>query len=125
MARLLSITRSSSLQPTVRKRTFGVPLKIGPVSLSIMTIGMIGFLALFYIIETSITSSEGFKVHQLEERTQELRDENQKLEVEASKLRALDRLEESLKTSDTQFVPVTKVTTVRLPEDAVAVSQDN
>ena len=40
MARLLSITRSETLDPAVRKRTIQMPFRIGPMTLSIMTIAL-------------------------------------------------------------------------------------
>src|SRR3990172_6830964 len=115
MARLLSITRNAPLDPSLRKREVTEPLKIGPLTLSVLTIGLVGFLTLFYIIETSMTASEGFKIHQYEQRINELNEKNQQLEVEASKLRALDHLEKKLDKSSVQFVPVTQVSTLKLP----------
>jgi hypothetical protein len=122
MARLLSITRSETLDPTVRKRTIQMPFRIGPMTLSILTIILIGFLSLFFIISTTTTSAQGFQLHSLEQRALDLREQNQRLEVEASKLRALDKLEQTLKDNKTTFVPVSKVSTIRLPEEAVAVT---
>ncbi len=119
MARLLSITRSTPLDTKLRKRDLTAPLKLGPLSLGVLTVGLVGFLTLFYIIETSMTSSEGFKIHTYEQQVNDLQDKNQQLEVEASKLRALDHLEEKLDKSTLQFVPVTQVSTVKLPHDTV------
>ncbi len=122
MARILSITRTNSLDPGRRKKTLQNSFQIGPLSLSVMTICLIGFLALFYIIGTSMTSSKGFEAYQLEQQADELIEQNKALEIEASKLRAIDHLETSLNDSEEVFVPVTKVTTVRLPSKEVAVS---
>jgi len=93
------------------------------MTLSIMTIGLIGFLTLFYIIGTSLTSNKGFKVYQLEQKVDELKGKNENLEIEASKLRAIEKLESSLKKEDSQFVPVTKVSSIVIPNEEVAVSQ--
>lgn len=119
MARILSISRSAPLDNYARKRDIKTPAKFGPMTLSVLTIGLVGFLTLFYIIETSMTSSEGFKIHQFEQRINELQDKNQQLETEASKLRALDHLENKLDKSSQQFVPVTQVTSIKLPHDTV------
>lgn len=121
MARMLSITRSDN-GSLGRKRTLKTPFRLGPVTLSVMTIILVGFLALFFIISTTSTSAEGFELHQMEDRIVELRENNQKLEVELSKLRSLDHLEQSLNESHLNFIPVGQVTAIRLPEDAVAVT---
>ncbi|MFH0831142.1 MAG: hypothetical protein V1895_03725 [Parcubacteria group bacterium] len=123
MARLLSIARAGSSGPTGRKRALVVPFKLGPVTLTILTVALVGLLALFFIISTTSTSAEGFELHSLEQRADELHEQNQQLEVDLSKLRSLDRLEQRLNTGNLNFVPVTKVTTLRLPDGSVAVSQ--
>lgn len=121
MARMLSITRSGE-GSGARKRGIDQSMKFGPITLSIMTIALVGFLALFFIVSTTSTSAEGFELHQLEERADKLEDQNQTLEVELSKLQSLDHLEKSIEDSHINFVPVTKVTTIRLTDDSVAVT---
>jgi len=124
MARLLSISRGSTghTKPTRSNRTraFGNSIKLGPVTLTIMTVGLVGILALFFIVSTTATSAEGFELHSLEQQAKELRDENQRLEVDLSKLRSLDRLEKSIDESKLNFVPVTKVTSIRISDEALA-----
>lgn len=122
MARLLSITRSASLEPNVRKRTMsGSGFKIGPMTLSIVTIGLIGFMTLFYVVQASVGANESFQVHTLEQQSSDLKDQNRQLEVEASKLRSLDGLEKNLKSDQSSFVPARPVASITLPTDDVAV----
>lgn len=125
MARLLSIARAGSAAPAGRKRALAMTMKLGPVTLTILTVALVGLLALFFIVSTTSTSAEGFELHSLEQRADELREQNQQLEVDLSKLRSLDRLEGQLKDSSLNFIPVSKVTTVRLPDDSVAVGTES
>jgi hypothetical protein len=122
MARLLSITRSGSTTTTNRKRGLHVPFKLGPVTLTVMTVGLVGLLALFFIMSTTATSAEGFDLHAKEQQADELKEQNEQLEVDLSKLRSIDRLENSLKESKLNFVPVTKVSTIRISDEALAAS---
>lgn len=123
MARMLSITRSASLQPGIRKRSLGggSGFRVGPLTLSVVTVGLIGFMTLFYVVQASVGADESFQVHTLELRSVELQNQNRRLEVEASKLRALDSLERDLKDQRSSYVPARPVASVILPGDDVAV----
>lgn len=121
---MLSITRSASLQPGIRKRSMGGSgsgFRVGPLTLSVVTVGLIGFMTLFYVVQASVGADESFQVHTLEQRSEELRNQNRRLEVEASKLRALDSLERDLKDERSSYVPARPVASVVLPGDDVAV----
>ena len=118
---MLSITRSASLEPSVRKRTMTSGFRIGPMTLSVVTVALIGFMTLFYVVQASVGASESFQIHQLEQKSSDLKDDNRKLELEASKLRALDNLESDLKDQHSSFVPAHPIASVQLPSDDVAV----
>lgn len=125
MARMLSVTREkiSRPGPGVRKKTLpgASKFKFGPLSLSVITICLIGFLALFYIIGTSLTSNKGFEVYKLEQKAEQLKHENKSLEIKASKLRSLEHLESSLNKGDDVFIPVRAVSAVKITPEEVAV----
>ncbi|MFO0705007.1 MAG: hypothetical protein U0517_03550 [Candidatus Andersenbacteria bacterium] len=130
MARLLSITRSGATGSGLgaragRTRALRFPVKLGPVTLTIVTVGLVGILALFFIMSTSTTSAEGFDLHTKEQQADQLREQNEQLEVDLSKLRSIDRLENSLKDSQLNFVPVTKVSTIRLSDETLAKAASN
>jgi hypothetical protein len=118
---MLSITRSASLEPSIRKRTTTSGFRIGPMTLSVVTVGLIGFMTLFYVVQASVGASESFEIHQLEQQSADLKDDNRRLELEASKLRALDSLEANLKDQKSSFVPAHPVASVQLPPEDVAV----
>jgi|GEM_PF-2061288 len=131
MSRLLSITRTgaTSLEGSAgrtaratRQRGITSPFKLGPVTLTILTVAFVGLLALFFIMSTTSTSAEGFELHSLEQRADELSEQNEQLEVDLSKLRSLDRLEKSIDESHLNFVPVTKVSSIRISDEALAAS---
>ncbi len=125
MARMLSITRDRTPAPSpgVRKKTLegNSKFKIGPLSLSVLTICLIGFLALFYIIGTSLTSNKGFEVYKLEQKADQLKHENKALKIKASELRSLDHLESSLDQKKDVFVPVKQVSAIQILPEEVAV----
>jgi hypothetical protein len=124
MARMLSITRSASLEPGIRKRNLSGGsngFRVGPMTLSVVTVGLIGFMTLFYVVQASVGANESFQVHTLEQRSEELKDDNRRLEVEASKLRALDSLERELKDERSSYQTARPVASVQLPADDVAV----
>jgi len=121
---MLSITRSANLQHGIRKRSLGgggSGFRIGPLTLSVVTVALIGFMTLFYVVQASVGADESFQVHTLELRSEELQNQNRRLEVEASKLRALDSLERDLKDQRSSYVPARPVASVILPGDDVAV----
>ncbi len=127
MARLLSISRAGNTVEAgsgraSRQRSFKAPFKLGPVSLTILTVAFVGLLALFFIMSTTATSAEGFQLHSLEQHAQDLREQNEQLEVDLSKLRSIDHLEKSINDSHLNFVPVTHVSTIRITDEALAAS---
>jgi len=121
---MLSISRSGEKGIASRKRNTSVAFKFGPMTLSIMTIAIIGFMALFYVVQASMSSEDAFQIHSLEAQGEELREKNRALETEASQLRALDSIEHKLQSSQRSFVPVSDVITLTLPDEAVAVAAE-
>lgn len=63
-------------------------------------IGMVVLMGLAYLIQVNQVSTGGFEIQDLEEKAQELKKENAKLELEAASLESLSTIEEKAQELD-------------------------
>lgn len=94
MARYLTITSSNTAKGGVRKQTLPKKLKTGPVTLTIVTLILVCLLSLFYLAQLFDSSTKGYQMSDLEKKTEELREANRKLQVEAAELKSYRNIEE-------------------------------
>lgn len=107
MGRLLSISQTNNLRNNFQKGTYSSSIKVGSVSLTFITIILICLLSLLYLAFSNQLSSRGYELRKLEERKQQLSEENERMEVEASRLQSIKEIEANLKES--KMVPQNQV----------------
>ena len=76
------------------------------------------FFGLLYLLQTNTVSSKGYQLSDLEAKLLELEREDQKLDVEISKYRSMDYIQERLDNMD--MVASDHVTYVHRPDTVVA-----
>lgn len=68
---------------------------LGPVSTTLFIVVVIGITALLYLTQITKTTAYGYQVNELSQQQKQLVERNQELQIEASRLRAIARIEES------------------------------
>jgi len=86
------ITQSNTWEPGFRKKTIKKEFKVGPLSMKFITIALIAIGALFYLAASSQSSSEKYKIMQLQDTKQQLEARSKDLDVEAARLKSLNEI---------------------------------
>jgi len=108
MARFLTLNfRGAIRKRGKRERVINRKLKVGPVSLCLITIVLLCLLSLFYLAQSNQTATKGYEIRELEDRLTALREENHKLELKAAELQSVRNVEEGVK--HLNMVPIEKV----------------
>lgn len=95
------LTRSNNLEFGTRKRTIGREIKIGPLSLQFITVIILAALALLYLVQSTQSASKNYKFRELEDKKIELQQENERLQIESTRLKSLNEIKS--KTQDLQL----------------------
>lgn len=95
------LTRTNDLELGTRKRTIGREIKIGPLSLQFITVIILAALALLYLAQSTQSASKNYKVRELEDKKIILQEENERLEIESTRLKSLNEIKN--KTQDMQL----------------------
>jgi hypothetical protein len=96
MGRLLTITNSNATKFGVRKRTVKPELRVGPVSLTFISIAIACILALFYLSQANQAAIKGYDIKSLEDKRVEIITEREQLEVEAASLQSIKEIESKM-----------------------------
>ena len=89
------ITKSNTTEDGARKRTIGREIKLGPLSLSFVTIIILAALSLFYLVQSTQGATNNYKVRELEDKKTQIEDENKRLEVETVRLKSINEIKKS------------------------------
>lgn len=106
MAKYLTITNSKITKLGYKKRTLERQIYIGPISLKFLIIGLLSILLLIYIAQSNEASLKGYKLQELQEAKNNLLLENQRLNLEAIRLKSLESLENK---KELNLVPPSKI----------------
>lgn len=117
MGRLLTITRSDSVEFGVRKQAYAPQVKVGKRSLGFITIALFLVLSLFYLAQANEIATKGYKIRELEEKKTEALEKQERLNIEATRLRSIKEIQNNA--SNSQMVPATEVNYVS-PEKSFA-----
>lgn len=98
---IMLLTRSNNLEFGTRKRTIGREIKIGPLSLQFITVIILAALALLYLVQSTQSASKNYKFRELEDKKIELQQENERLQIESTRLKSLNEIKS--KTQDLQL----------------------
>jgi hypothetical protein len=95
MGRFLVITKSGDGKRGTRKRTIDNKVHLGPVTLIFVTIVLILIFSMLYVGIATFGSTAGYEYNELEQLLTELKDENKKLQLEATELQSIQHLRSS------------------------------
>ncbi len=117
MGRLLTLTRSDTVEFGVRKQAFNPQVKIGKRSLGFISIVLFLVLGLFYMTQANQIATKGYQIRELEERKSQDLANQERLKTEAARLRSIKEIQNNAGAS--QMVPATEINYVS-PDKSVA-----
>lgn len=86
--------REAGKTPVLKPRYALLPkVKIGPATLGIITIVIVLFMSLLYLIQANSTATKGYEIEKQQERIKTLQSQSEKLELEMARLRSTKELE--------------------------------
>lgn len=100
----LNITGHNTSTPGVRKRTLSQVIHLGPLSLRFITLVIFAAIALFYLAQTTQSATNTYNIRALDQERAKLRNEYERLQVEALRLKALNEIKNS--TQDLGLEPI-------------------
>lgn len=74
---------------------FQSPISLGPISHTVLIAVMLAVLGMIYLTQITKTSTYGYQLNDLNNKKEQLANENRDLEVEAAKLQALEKVQQS------------------------------
>lgn len=89
------ITKENTWEPGYRKRTINREFKIGPLSMKFVTIALIAIGALFYLAQSTQSSSKKYQIMQLQDTQKQLEAQSNDLKIEAVRLKSLNEIKGS------------------------------
>ena len=89
------ITKENTWEPGYRKRTINKEFKIGPLSMKFITIALIAVGALFFLAQSTQSSSKKYQIMQLQDAKVQLESQSKELEIEAVRLKSLNEIKSS------------------------------
>lgn len=89
------LTSAKTTKSGVRKRTINRVVQIGPLSLRFMTLVMLAAVALFYLAQSTQSATKTYKVQELRQEKDSLTKEQDRLQIEATRLKSLQQIQES------------------------------
>lgn len=93
MGRVLTMTNSNSVAAGVRKKTIGREIVIGPNAIKFVTIAIFAILALVYLAQSTAGANRSVKVRDLSDKKAQLQLEQERLEVEQTRLKSLKEID--------------------------------
>lgn len=117
MGRLLTLTRSDTVEFGIRKAAFKPQVKIGKKSIGFITIVLFLVLSLFYLAQANQIATKGYEIRALEQKKADALEQQERLEVEAARLRSIKQIEANAE--NLKMVPATEINYVS-PDTSVA-----
>lgn len=102
MGRLLTLTRTDTIKMGVRKEAFKPSIRVGRKSLGFITIILFLVLSLFYLAQANEIATKGYKIRELEDRKATALETQERLQIEASRLRSIKAIEENATSKNMQ-----------------------
>ncbi len=93
MGRVLTVTNSNSNSAGVRKKTIGREIIIGPNAIKFVAIAIFAILALVYLAQSTAGANRSVKVRDLESQKAQLQLEEERLQVEQTRLKSLKEID--------------------------------
>ncbi|MFH1508885.1 MAG: hypothetical protein ABIE68_01855 [bacterium] len=94
MGRYITLTNSADTIYGRRKATIKNKIQAGPVSLTVVTIVILGLVSLFYLAQMFYTTTVGYDIADLETQREELLESNEKLELQVADMKSYKTIKE-------------------------------
>lgn len=107
MGRLLTITRSDRVGFGLRKNAYNPQVKVGSRSIGFITIVLFLVLSLFYLAQANQIATKGYKIRELEQQKTQAFEKQERLKVEAARLRSVKEIQNSA--SSSEMIPATEI----------------
>ncbi len=109
MGRLLTIPATGSGKAGIRKRTLTrAQVTVGPVSVQLVVIVIGTLLGLFYLIQSNHVSTQNLQLKALEDKKNQVAEQNQRLSIEAARLQSIQQIKKSNEAAKSAVVPAGK-----------------
>lgn len=115
---MLSSKKFNTAKHSIRKKTISDKLRTNSVTFGFISIALICALSLFYLLGINNLAVKGYDIKSSEERLSELKEENQKLKIEAAELKTMSRLNDSVE--NLEMVSVKNISYISSAGSAVA-----
>lgn len=96
MGRVLTLTRSSHNIAGVRKKTIGREIIIGPNAIKFVAVAIFAILAIVYLTQSTSGANRSIKVRDLDDKKTQLQMEQERLEVEQTRLKSLKEIDNNV-----------------------------
>lgn len=93
MGRVLTMTNSNSTATGSRKKTIGREIVIGANAIKFVSIAIFAILALVYLAQSTAGANRSVKVRDLSDKKAQLQLEQERLEVEQTRLKSLKEID--------------------------------
>ena len=93
MGRVLTMTNSNSSATGARKKTIGREIVIGPNAIKFVSIAIFAILALVYLAQSTAGANRSVTVRDLSDKKAQLQLEQERLEVEQTRLKSLKEID--------------------------------
>ena len=105
MSKVLTLSQNG-YYGTKAKSARAHTLRLGPVSVRVLSVFLLMVVALFYIAQSQAGATKGYEVKQLEEKKAEITTINNELSIKASKLQSIQKIDK--KVTHLNLVPTTE-----------------
>jgi hypothetical protein len=96
VGRVLAVTNGSDFREGIRKKTIGREIVIGPNAIKFVAIIIFAILALVYLAQSTAGANRSVKVRDMEDRKAKLELEEERLQVEQTRLKSLKEIESGI-----------------------------
>lgn len=96
MPRQIHLIKTRNIKKGLRQRTINREIKIGPVSLKVLTISALASLMLFYLAQSTQSATKSYEIQALQREKQEITEDVERLELEAVRLQSLRTITEAM-----------------------------
>lgn len=101
------ITHSATYQSGLRKYNLKPNLRLGPFSVRVITLILAAILGLFYLSQTTQSSTKTYQIQDLTSKQHQMEVEKERLQIEAIRLKSLNEIQKT--TSSLNLEPVKKI----------------
>ena len=95
MSRVLTLSRYGYVGRKARYANYQI-FKIGPMALRVVAVVALTMLALFYLAQSQKGTARGYQIKDLEAQKANITEQNEELNIQASKLRSIQNIQKDL-----------------------------